>query len=220
MTRRNDMTCIHEPFGDAFYFGPERMGTRYENDEKAREESGFADSTFQTILDRIDGEKEEVSPLSALIPTFFIEPPLVVVRYAVVSLFRSMFLGHASIPTDATVAGFVPTERQTNACPAAASCRRAQHGSHHATLANASNPFFPRYSRVSLWCQKSHQHQKLTFCTRASVSSSKTSLTTLSRRTSSPRALLLRWASPSVASAPTARAVARMARSRARLTPA
>lgn len=64
------MTCIHEPFGDAFYFGPERMGTRYENDEKAREESGFADSTFQTILDRIDSEKEEVSPVSALLSTF------------------------------------------------------------------------------------------------------------------------------------------------------
>ena len=59
MTRRN-LTCIHEPFGDAFYFGPERLGTRYENDEKARQESGFADSTYQTILDRIDHESEEV----------------------------------------------------------------------------------------------------------------------------------------------------------------
>jgi hypothetical protein len=59
MTRKN-LTCIHEPFGDAFYFGPERLGTRYENDEKARQESGFADSTYQTILDRIDHESEEV----------------------------------------------------------------------------------------------------------------------------------------------------------------
>jgi hypothetical protein len=59
MTRRN-LTCIHEPFGDAFYFGPERLGNRYEGDEKARQESGFADSTYQTILDRIDQESEEV----------------------------------------------------------------------------------------------------------------------------------------------------------------
>lgn len=65
MTRRNDLTCIHEPFGDAFYFGPERLGTRYEGDEKARQESGFADSTFQTILDRIDQESEEVRFLSS-----------------------------------------------------------------------------------------------------------------------------------------------------------
>jgi len=61
MTRHNTLTCIHEPFGDAFYFGPERLGNRYENDEKARQESGFAESTYQTILDRIDRESEDVS---------------------------------------------------------------------------------------------------------------------------------------------------------------
>ena len=64
MTRGKTLTCIHEPFGDAFYFGPERLGTRYENDEKARQESGFAESTYQTILDRIDQESEEVRYLS------------------------------------------------------------------------------------------------------------------------------------------------------------
>ena len=60
MTRRNSLQTIHEPFGDAFYFGPERMGSRFENDEKAREESGFADSTFKSVLDRIDSEAAEV----------------------------------------------------------------------------------------------------------------------------------------------------------------
>ena len=64
MTRGKTLTCIHEPFGDAFYFGPERLGTRYENDEKARQESGFVESTYQTILDRIDQESEEVRYLS------------------------------------------------------------------------------------------------------------------------------------------------------------
>ena len=60
MTRRDTLTCIHEPFGDAFYFGPERLSSRYEKDEKARLESGFSDSTFKTILDRIEGERSEV----------------------------------------------------------------------------------------------------------------------------------------------------------------
>jgi hypothetical protein len=60
MTRRDILTCVHEPFGDAFYFGPERLSTRYESDEKAREESGFANSTFKTILDRIEQEGKEV----------------------------------------------------------------------------------------------------------------------------------------------------------------
>ena len=60
MTRRNSLQTIHEPFGDAFYYGPERMGTRFEGDEEARAKSGFSDSTFKTILDRIDREAAEV----------------------------------------------------------------------------------------------------------------------------------------------------------------
>ena len=60
MTRRDSLACVHEPFGDAFYFGPERLSSRYENDEKAREESGFANSTYKTILERIEREGKEV----------------------------------------------------------------------------------------------------------------------------------------------------------------
>lgn len=60
MTRRDILTCVHEPFGDAFYFGPERLSERYEEDEAARKESGFENSTFKTIFDRLDKESEEV----------------------------------------------------------------------------------------------------------------------------------------------------------------
>jgi hypothetical protein len=60
MTRRDILTCVHEPFGDAFYFGPERLSPRYENDEKAREESGFANSTYKSIFERIERESKEV----------------------------------------------------------------------------------------------------------------------------------------------------------------
>ena len=60
MTRRDSLTCIHEPFGDAFYYGPERLSERYENDEQARIDSGFGGSTFKTILDRIDRALEQV----------------------------------------------------------------------------------------------------------------------------------------------------------------
>jgi hypothetical protein len=56
---------ISEPFGDAFYFGPERLSERYENDEKAREESGFAESTFKTIFEGIEREGKK-----ALLPQF------------------------------------------------------------------------------------------------------------------------------------------------------
>ncbi len=60
MTRRDILNCIHEPFGDAFYFGLERMSSRYENDEKAREDSGFANSTFKTTFENIEREGEKV----------------------------------------------------------------------------------------------------------------------------------------------------------------
>ena len=60
MTCRDRLCCIHEPFGDAFYFGPERLSERYRDDKQARLESGFSQSTYQDILDRIDNEATEV----------------------------------------------------------------------------------------------------------------------------------------------------------------
>ncbi|KAI0130310.1 hypothetical protein BJ170DRAFT_619630 [Xylariales sp. AK1849] len=49
----NQITCIHEPFCDAYHFGPERLSERFE-DENARIESGYSQSTYQTVLDNID----------------------------------------------------------------------------------------------------------------------------------------------------------------------
>jgi hypothetical protein len=78
MTRR-DLACVHEPFGDAFYYGyvtseisacqtssdpdirPERLSSRFESDETTREASGFSKSTYQTIFDRLEREGEDVS---------------------------------------------------------------------------------------------------------------------------------------------------------------
>lgn len=67
MTRK-DLQCVHEPFGDAYYFGPERLGYRYEGPEnqQARQESGYVNSTFRSIFDRIAKDNAEVRtpPLS------------------------------------------------------------------------------------------------------------------------------------------------------------
>jgi hypothetical protein len=60
MTRHKTLQCVHEPFGDAYYFGPERLAERYESDPEARKESGYADSTYRTIFDRIAKENSEV----------------------------------------------------------------------------------------------------------------------------------------------------------------
>ncbi|KAK3705005.1 hypothetical protein LTR37_013522 [Vermiconidia calcicola] len=75
MTRRNSLATIHEPFGDAFYYGPERMGSRFEDDEQARKESGFANSTFKTILERIENEAVEGKRVFIKDITYYIVPP-------------------------------------------------------------------------------------------------------------------------------------------------
>lgn len=71
MTRRDTLQTVHEPFGDAFYFGPERLHDRYEKDEEERKSSGFGDSTYRTIFDNIARDGSEVrcfppSPFSSI----------------------------------------------------------------------------------------------------------------------------------------------------------
>jgi hypothetical protein len=54
MTRRDVLRCVHEPFGEAFYFGPERMSERFAKDDRYRHESGNANTTYRDILDDIE----------------------------------------------------------------------------------------------------------------------------------------------------------------------
>lgn len=67
MTRHDTLQCVHEPFGDAYYFGPERLAERYENDPEARKASGYENSTYRTIFDRIAKENSEVRLLIYLL---------------------------------------------------------------------------------------------------------------------------------------------------------
>ncbi|KAF7948823.1 hypothetical protein EAE96_008009 [Botrytis aclada] len=75
MTRDDALACVHEPFGDAFYFGPERLSPRYEEDEAARKESGFADSTYKTIFERIEKEGKEGKRLFIKDIIHYLVPP-------------------------------------------------------------------------------------------------------------------------------------------------
>lgn len=62
MTQRDTIQCVHEPFGDAFYYGPERLSGRFADDEQARLESGFSQSTYSTVMDRLEREATQVRP--------------------------------------------------------------------------------------------------------------------------------------------------------------
>lgn len=67
MTRRDEMQCIHEPFGDAFYWGPESVSQRFADDDPARQASGLSSSTYAGILNDIleQGQNEVRFLLSA-----------------------------------------------------------------------------------------------------------------------------------------------------------
>ncbi|KAM0456073.1 hypothetical protein ACHAPV_007623 [Trichoderma viride] len=59
MARRDILECAHEPFGDAFYFGPEFMSDRFRDDAATRQSSQYRDTTFKSVLERLeDAEKE------------------------------------------------------------------------------------------------------------------------------------------------------------------
>ncbi|KAF3193986.1 hypothetical protein TWF225_008170 [Orbilia oligospora] len=63
MTREKDLCCLHEPFGDAFYYGPERLSSRYEGDHNDaiddRENSGFHEATYNSVLEGIERSGKE-----------------------------------------------------------------------------------------------------------------------------------------------------------------
>ncbi|GJC95748.1 hypothetical protein ColKHC_04574 [Colletotrichum higginsianum] len=77
MTRRDKLACVHEPFGDAFYYGPERVGERFEDDAEGREKSGFAKTTYADVLKQIEeaGKDVRVSPARSTPILLFIACP-------------------------------------------------------------------------------------------------------------------------------------------------
>ena len=64
MTCRDTLSCVHEPFGDAWYFGPERLSPRYTSEDQARhkrENNGFGYYEYKDVFDAMEAqEKEEV----------------------------------------------------------------------------------------------------------------------------------------------------------------
>ena len=53
MTCHETITCFHEPFGDSFYYGPERISPTYMHNDTAIKKSGFEKSTYDVVLRNI-----------------------------------------------------------------------------------------------------------------------------------------------------------------------
>jgi len=65
MTRTDVLTCVHEPFGDPFYYSnEERLGIRFGADtdamRKVREETGYAGVSYRDTFDDIGRQAAEV----------------------------------------------------------------------------------------------------------------------------------------------------------------
>ncbi|KAJ9605134.1 hypothetical protein H2200_010524 [Cladophialophora chaetospira] len=54
MTRPDTIQCIHEPFGDAFYFGPEKISPAFADNQEKCDASGHARSTYASIVANIE----------------------------------------------------------------------------------------------------------------------------------------------------------------------
>lgn len=75
MTRQDILQCAHEPFGDAFYYGPERLGERYADDEAGRLSSGFSKTTYQDVLDRLSRDGSEGKRVFIKDMAYYLMPP-------------------------------------------------------------------------------------------------------------------------------------------------
>jgi hypothetical protein len=68
MTCRDTLQCVHEPFGDAWYFGSERLADRY-TEKQAKEAiaaNGFEDATYRGIFEKMEKDNTEVRYLFTL----------------------------------------------------------------------------------------------------------------------------------------------------------
>ncbi|KAL4896843.1 hypothetical protein BDV59DRAFT_209385 [Aspergillus ambiguus] len=75
MTQHDTIQCIHEPFGDAFYYGPERLSSRFANDEQTRLDSGFSKSTYRTVWNRIKREASQGKRVFIKDIDYYLFPP-------------------------------------------------------------------------------------------------------------------------------------------------
>ncbi|KAI0180402.1 P-loop containing nucleoside triphosphate hydrolase protein [Hypoxylon sp. FL1284] len=75
MTRRDTLACAHEPFGDSFYYGPERLSERFAKDEATREGSGFSKTTYRDVLNRLERDGSEGKRVFIKDMAYYLMPP-------------------------------------------------------------------------------------------------------------------------------------------------
>ncbi|KAF2861351.1 hypothetical protein K470DRAFT_281607 [Piedraia hortae CBS 480.64] len=75
MTRHQTLNTLHEPFGEPFYFGPERMSSRFEDDEATRGKGGFSGLTYKMIFEEIEKAASEGKRVFIKDMALYLVPP-------------------------------------------------------------------------------------------------------------------------------------------------
>ena len=69
MTRTDVLKCCHEPFGEPFYYGPERLGSRFDGEtleaKAFRDNTGFSHVTYKDIVDQLLSKSPQVGKFSS-----------------------------------------------------------------------------------------------------------------------------------------------------------
>ncbi|EHK17073.1 uncharacterized protein TRIVIDRAFT_42564 [Trichoderma virens Gv29-8] len=75
MARRDILECGHEPFGDAFYFGPEFLSDRFRDDAAYRHNTEYCNTTFKDVLESLEDAEKEGKRLFIKDMAYYLMPP-------------------------------------------------------------------------------------------------------------------------------------------------
>ncbi|KKO98245.1 hypothetical protein THAR02_09659 [Trichoderma harzianum] len=75
MARRDILECGHEPFGDAFYFGPEFLSDRFRDDADYRQNTEYCNTTFKDVLESLADAEKEGKRLFIKDMAYYLVPP-------------------------------------------------------------------------------------------------------------------------------------------------
>ncbi|KAK4074344.1 hypothetical protein Trihar35433_3818 [Trichoderma harzianum] len=75
MARRDILECGHEPFGDAFYFGPEFLSDRFRDNADYRKNTEYCNTTFKDVLESLADAEKEGKRLFIKDMAYYLVPP-------------------------------------------------------------------------------------------------------------------------------------------------
>lgn len=121
---KHDTICVHEPFGDAFYFGPERMSTRFS--DKECNDSPYSHTTYRSVVEDIQAAVRQAGELTK--EKDGVEPVIVIKDMAqyIIPPEKEEWYARDNVHTNTCEAGNVTTAPSFGAAAAAAAASQSK----------------------------------------------------------------------------------------------